>query len=90
MITVERLLSGEFKETFVDIFTAGGGEHRLVTSIELLSPSNKNPGEQAGFLYRKKQQELLGSNVNLVEIDLLRAGRACDLGPTTRDGQALY
>jgi hypothetical protein len=81
VVTVERVLSGEFKETFVDVFTAADGDHRLVTSIELLSPSNKNPGEQAGALYREKQQEFLSANVNLVEIDLLRAGDHATLVP---------
>lgn len=80
-ITVERVLSGEFKETFLDIFTTVEGEHRLVTSIELLSPSNKNPGEQAGALYRNKQREFVWSNVNLVEIDFLRAGVHSTLVP---------
>lgn len=81
LISVERVLSGEFKETFLDIFTTVDGEHLLVTSIEVLSPSNKNPGEQAGALYRKKQQEFMWSNVNLVEIDLLRAGDHATLVP---------
>ncbi len=81
VITVERVLSGEFKETFLDIFTTVDGEHRLVTSMEVLSPSNKSAGEQAGALYREKQHEFLWSNVNLVEIDLLRAGRHATLVP---------
>jgi hypothetical protein len=45
-----------------------------VTSIELLSLSNKTPGEQGRELYRRKQKELLASKVHLVEIDLLRGG----------------
>jgi hypothetical protein len=81
VITVEQLFSGEFKETYVDIFTTDAGEHRLVTSIEVLSPSNKERGEQAGALYREKQKEFLSSQVNLVEIDLLRAGRHSTLVP---------
>lgn len=54
----------------VEIFdlTAGG---RVVTAIEVLSPTNKSEGRAA---YRKKQSEYLASAVNLVEIDLLREG----------------
>src|SRR5262245_12921905 len=46
---------------------------RLVTVLELLSPSNKMPGpgqEQ----YLQKQQQVLKTGVSLVEIDLLRTG----------------
>jgi hypothetical protein len=47
----------------------------LVTLIELLSPSNKRPGEDRDS-YLAKRRELLRSPAHLVEIDLLRAGRA--------------
>jgi hypothetical protein len=46
---------------------------RLVTVIELLSPSNKNPSaDRDQYLGRRRQ--LLRSNVHFVEIDLLRGG----------------
>jgi len=48
-------------------------EDQVVTVIELLSPSNKAPGE-ARRKYEIKQQEILSSEVNLVEIDLLLDG----------------
>ena len=44
----------------------------LVTTIEVLSPSNKVG--QGGMDYRSKRLELLRNQVNLVEIDLVRAG----------------
>ena len=47
---------------------------RLVTVIEVLSPSNKEARSEGRELYLRKQQELLRSEVNLVEIDLLRGG----------------
>lgn len=54
----------------VDV-TAG---HRIVTSIEFLSLANK--GNDAGRQrYRRKQREMLRGQVNLVEIDLVRAGQ---------------
>jgi hypothetical protein len=46
---------------------------RLVTVLEVLSPSNKKPGE-AQAQYLRKQAELLQAGVSLVEIDLLRDG----------------
>lgn len=51
------------------------GRHgRLVTLIELLSPSNKRSGADRES-FERKQQEIFASDVNWVEIDLLRAGR---------------
>jgi hypothetical protein len=49
-------------------------EMRLVTVIEILSPSNKDPRSEGRTLYLRKQREILHSAVNLVEIDLLRGG----------------
>ncbi|MGL4550278.1 MAG: DUF4058 family protein, partial [Gemmataceae bacterium] len=49
-------------------------EEELVTTIEILSPTNKRPGEHGRDLYVRKQRQILDSRVHLVEIDLLRAG----------------
>jgi hypothetical protein len=46
---------------------------RLVTVIELLSPANKAPGKDRDA-YMMKQCEYLASEVNVVEMDLLRKG----------------
>ncbi len=46
----------------------------LITSLELLSPSNKRSGP-GRTQYLAKQRQMLEAGVNLVEIDLLRAGR---------------
>jgi hypothetical protein len=54
--------------------------NRLVTVIEVLSPSNKRTGV-GRVKYRAKQRECLASGVNLVEIDLLRGGRWTVLAP---------
>ncbi|HUG91567.1 MAG TPA: DUF4058 family protein [Planctomycetaceae bacterium] len=52
-----------------------GDRKRLVTSVEVLSPTNKRSAGQGRALYVQKQQELLlSSDVHLVEIDLLRTG----------------
>lgn len=64
--------SDEIRESFLEIYHQPG--ERLVTTIEVLSLSNKSPGAFGRDLYLKKQQEILSSKVHLVEIDLLRAG----------------
>lgn len=46
---------------------------RLVTVVELLSPANKAPGKDREA-YLMKQREYLASDVNVVELDLLRKG----------------
>ncbi len=46
---------------------------RLVTAIEVLSPTNKKGDGRAEYL--EKRGRTLRSNVHLVEIDLLRSGR---------------
>jgi hypothetical protein len=61
----------EYREPFVEIVHAAGGE--VVTVIEVLSPTNKAPGE-GHRLYRRKQQEVLDSSAHLIEIDLLSEG----------------
>lgn len=63
----------ELHETRVEILDAYN-EMKLVTLIELVSPTNKwpGPGRQS---YLEKQQEVMARDCNLVEIDLLRNGR---------------
>ena len=58
---------------YIQVVDVAAG-HRIVTSMEFLSPANKSsrPGRQQ---YRSKQRKMLEGGVNLVEIDLLRAGR---------------
>ena len=58
---------------FIEIRDIRSGR-RVVTVIEVLSPSNKRSGAGRDK-YEEKQGELKRSGVNLVEIDLLRAGR---------------
>ena len=60
-------------ETFLEIIDRASGK-QVVTVIEVLSLSNKLPGDGRDQ-YRRKQQELRAGGVSLVEIDLLRAGR---------------
>jgi hypothetical protein len=57
---------------FVEIRDSSRG-HKLITLIEILSPSNKRRGVDREN-YESKQREILDSDANLIEIDLLRSG----------------
>lgn len=79
------------KEPFVDILDLRSGG-RVVTSIELLSPSNKLAG-RGRREYRAKQADCRRAGVSLVEIDLVRAGRpvtAAAAGRVPRGLRTLY
>ncbi len=74
-VLLRAFVEEEFRETFVEILEAGP-EARLVTCIEVLSPSNKRPNTSGWEQYLRKRQALLqGHATNLVEIDLLRGGQ---------------
>ena len=68
-----RLEDEPVSEGFIQIIDVATG-NQVVTVIELLSLSNKLPGE-GNQLYLKKQQECRAGGVSLVEIDLLRSGK---------------
>ena len=70
---VEFNVRGEaIRHHFIEIRDAKHG-HKLVTLIEILSPSNKRRGPDREA-YRGKQREVLDSDSSLIELDLLRAG----------------
>ncbi|MCQ3929517.1 MAG: hypothetical protein DPW16_03580 [Chloroflexi bacterium] len=46
-----------------------------VTTIVILSPINKQPGNEAYQAYLKKRLDLLENRLNLIELDFLRAGQ---------------
>ncbi len=67
----------EVNERYLDIIDVATGG-RVVTSIELISRSNKRsgPGRRE---YLRKRSECLKASVNVVEIDLLRGGEPVTL-----------
>ena len=81
---VVRVPHDERREPFLEVYVRQGSDKRLVTSIEILSLTNKTPGEHGRELYLRKQRELLGSKVHLVEIDLLRGGEHSTAVPRQR------
>jgi hypothetical protein len=81
VLTLETIEHGPFHESFVEIRRRKGKQSRLVTSIEVLSPSNKTPRNPSREKYLTKQREILDSEVHLVEIDLLRGGTHTSAAP---------
>lgn len=70
---MQAFVAEPFRETFIEIIERDA-ERRLITSIEVLSPSNKRPRSKGRRLYLRKRQALLLGTANLVELDLLRGG----------------
>lgn len=73
-IEMMALLPTEYTETFVEIRSMAP-ERPLVTTIEVLSPTNKRYGTEGWDLYQRKRLAHLRGAANLVEIDLLRGGQ---------------
>jgi len=73
LVTLRAFIEEEFDEAFIDIYELDP-KRRLITSVEVLSPSNKRRGSKGWRLYLRKRQALLRGAANLVEIDLLRGG----------------
>jgi hypothetical protein len=75
-------------ERWIEIRDSSG---RVITAIELLSPSNKR---SEGFDdYQRKRRAFIGSGVNLVEIDLFRQGASVfspGVRQTFKDAGAIY
>ncbi|NES69278.1 MAG: DUF4058 family protein [Okeania sp. SIO2D1] len=63
----------EAREGYIEIIDVEN--QSVVTVIEILSPTNKLAGVGRDK-YEKKRREILSSPINLVEIDLLRSGKA--------------
>src|SRR5690606_17544471 len=61
-----------YQVPYVEIIDSRTGRE-VVTIIEILSPSNKLPGEDRTN-YIRKRNEIRESKSSLIEIDLLRSG----------------
>jgi hypothetical protein len=84
LITVEYGEPEEHTEIFLEIRELRSGEHRLLATIEVLSPANKTPSHPGFGKYRAQQREILAGQSHLVEIDLLRKGTHVTAVPRTR------
>jgi hypothetical protein len=74
VVTMRAFIDEQCRETFIEIYESKP-EVRLVTCIEVLSPSNKRPGTKGWKVYLRKRNSLLLGSANFIEIDLLRGGR---------------
>lgn len=59
-------------ECYIEVIDLRSG-HRVITTVEVISPTNKRPGE-GRRLYVEKRNDMIRAGVNTVEIDLLREG----------------
>ncbi|MBI1987795.1 MAG: DUF4058 family protein [Nitrospinae bacterium] len=76
-VTVHVPVTDILYEDYLEVRTVPDG--KVVTVIELLSPTNKRPGDKNREKYETKRQRLLDSCTHLVEIDLLRGGKPMTL-----------
>ena len=67
--------------TYLEVRAASG---QVVTVVEILSPTNKAAGSGRTD-YVRKREGILASDVNLVEIDLLRGGQSMPLATVIPD-----
>jgi hypothetical protein len=68
----------EVRERYLEVRDAQ--THAVVTALEILSPSNKAPGEGRDA-YEEKRRQVLSTRTNFVEIDLLRSGKPMEMQP---------
>src|SRR5438132_919569 len=78
-VTVRVPIPYPVREWYIEVHKVGAG--KLVTVVELLSPTNKREGE-GRRLYLKKRNRIFESSTNLVEVDLVRSGK-----PMPMDGE---
>jgi hypothetical protein len=79
--TVTLPLYERVRESYLEIRDAE--THEVVTVIEVLSPSNKVPG-QGRLEYEAKRRQVLMTLTSLVEIDLLRVGEPMPMKPVPK------
>jgi len=71
IVRVELPIPDQVREAYLEIRQVGNDE--VVTVLEILSSTNKHPGE-GRRQYEQKRLTIFSTLTNLVEIDLLRAG----------------
>jgi hypothetical protein len=62
----------EIRDRYLEIRDTRNQE--VITTIEILSPSNKTTGEQMRDAFYRKREAVMRSTTHWIEIDLLRAG----------------
>ena len=77
VMMVELPIPDQIRETFLEVRETG--VNKVITVVEILSPTNKRPGPGRN-LYQQKRLNLLNTQTHLVEIDLLRAWAPMPMG----------
>lgn len=72
----------EIREPYLEVKDAA--TQRVVTAIEILSPTNKR--EEGRQKYLEKREKILRSQTHLIEIDLLTQGTPLPLAPENIEG----
>jgi hypothetical protein len=83
-VTVTLPIPEIIKEAYLEIRQVETRE--VVTTIEILSPTNKRPGK-GRQMYEKKREQILSSRTHLIEIDLLRRGEPMPIFGNNLDSQ---
>lgn len=83
-VTVTLPIPEIIKEAYLEIRQVETRE--VVTTIEILSPTNKRPGK-GRQMYEKKREKILSSRTHLIEIDLLRRGEPMPIFGNNLDSQ---
>lgn len=78
-VAVELPMPDQVRETYLEVRQA---PDKVITVIEILSPTNKRPGTGRN-LYLQKRLNLIGTSTHLVEVDLLRAWEPMPMWGTT-------
>lgn len=71
-MVVTTVFEDEDRERYIDVIELDTST--VVTTIEVISPSNKLAGSESRKQYLQKQRQVIDSPVNWVEFDLLRTG----------------
>jgi len=71
-LVLTTLIEDEMHEPYIEVIDRA--QRRVVTVVEVVSPTNKVPGARGQDSYRRKRSEVMRSATHFVEIDLLRDG----------------
>lgn len=83
VVQVELPVPDEIRETYLEVRSVA--TDRVITVLEILSPTNKRVGE-GREMYLRKRLQVAGTLTHLVEIDLLRSGEPMPMRGTYLPG----
>ncbi len=84
--TIELPMPERVRQRYLEVREPAGDQ--VITTLEILSYTNKRPGPERRR-YESKRLNILGSDTNLVELDLLRAHPPMEMRPVN-GGRRIY